>query len=115
MNLNDWTSSVVVRKSSATAMAAMSANGEGNVTPLAKSVTTLTLTPNPATSQVILQFGDPGTMFDVKITDINGAHVLTAPRIISGQPINVANLKTGIYFIKITADKETVTKKLIKR
>jgi hypothetical protein len=115
VNLNDWTSSVVVRKSTATAMAALSTNGEGNVTPLAKSVTTLTLTPNPATNQVILQFGDPGTMFDVKIVNINGSPVLTVPHIISGQPINIAHLKTGMYFIKINTDKETVTKKLIKR
>jgi len=113
VNLNDWTSSVVVRQT--TAMAAMSANGESYAMPLAKSVTTLTLTPNPATSQVILQYSDPGTMFDVRITDITGAPVLNVPHIISGQPINVSNLKTGIYFIHINTGKETVTKKLIKR
>jgi hypothetical protein len=96
-------------------MAAMSTNGESTVMPLAKSVTTLTLTPNPAASQVILQYGDPGTMFDVKITNISGAAVLSVPHLISGQPVNVSNLKTGIYFIHVNTGKEAVTKKLIKR
>lgn len=112
VNLNDWTSSVVVRKSAAAA--ALSSDGSV-ATPLAKPVTTLVLTPNPAINQVVVEYGDPGTMFDVKVMDINGTTIFTAPHLISGQPLNISNLKTGIYFIKINTGSATVTKKLIKR
>ena len=113
VNLNDWTSSVVVRQTTATAMATLSTNN--TATPLAKNTTTLALTPNPASDRVMLQFGEPGSSFDVTITDINGKVAYTANHIQNGQQINIASLKTGLYFIKINTGKETITKKLIKR
>ncbi len=56
-----------------------------------------------------------GESFDVKIYDVNGGIVFTAPRVLSGQHINIVNLKTGVYFVKINNGKETITRKLIKR
>jgi len=64
---------------------------------------------------MVIQYGNMGDYFDVKIVDVNGAIVYTAPRVLSGQHINIANLRSGIYFVRINTGKETITRKLIKR
>jgi hypothetical protein len=56
-----------------------------------------------------------GDHFDVKVLDVNGSIVYSAPYVLSGQHINIASLKTGVYFLKINNGKEVITKKLIKR
>jgi hypothetical protein len=111
VNLNDWTSSVTVRQAAARAM---STNGD-EVLPYTEFTPSVIVTPNPATNQMIIKYGEMGTYFDVTIVDINGKVAYNAPRILSGQPLNITGLKTGLYFIKINTGKETITKKLIKR
>jgi hypothetical protein len=114
VNLNDWTSSIVVRNSTAAA-AALSTSG--NVaTPVItnNNTTSLIVAPNPARDRVILQYGDPGSYFDVTITDISGGAVYKSLRAVSGQAVDVSSLKKGFYLITINTGKEKVTKKLIK-
>lgn len=116
VNLNDWTTSVVIRQST-TARAAMgaSADGEGTVYPFTEYSASLKILPNPVNTEMVVQYGNMGDYFDVKIFNANGTLVYTAPRILSGQSINIGNLQTGVYFLKINNGKETITKKLIKR
>ena len=114
VNLNDWSSSVVVRQAT-TARAAAAPGDNGGVVPFIDYTTTMKILPNPVTSEMVIQYGNMGDVFDVKIVNINGDVVFTAPRILSGQHINISNLKTGMYFLKINTGKETITKKLIKR
>lgn len=114
VNLNDWTSSVVIRQGAA---AAMRANGSdaGIVYPFTEYSASLKILPNPVNNEMVVQYGNIGDRFDVKIFNLNGTLVYTAPNILSGQHINIASLQTGVYLIKINNGKETITKKLIKR
>lgn len=116
VNLNDWTSSVVVRKSTASAATAAASVSTSNVaTPFITNTGSLVVAPNPAHNKVILQYGEPGSYMDVKITDVNGSVVLRSAYAVSGQPLDITPLKTGLYFITIKTDKETITKKLLKQ
>jgi hypothetical protein len=103
---------VVIRQTAAQIMAA---EETGVVYPFTDYSATLKITPNPVSSEMVIQHGNMGDYFDVKIYDVNGGIVLTAPRIVSGQHISIANLRTGVYFVRINTGKETITKKLIKR
>jgi hypothetical protein len=111
VNLNDWTTSVVVRQSTAkiTGNQEVASPLEGTALP------TLNVSPNPATNRVIIQYGEPGSYFDVDVIDVNGAVVSKASRMKSGQSLNVASLKTGVYFVRINTGKDIVTKKIIKQ
>ncbi|HEX6428534.1 MAG TPA: Ig-like domain-containing protein, partial [Niastella sp.] len=113
VNLNDWSSSVVVRQ--ATTARAASATDDGGVVPFTDYTATMKILPNPVSSEMVIQYGNMGDNFDVKIVDMHGGVVFTAPRAVSGQHINIANLKTGLYFLKINTGKETITKKFMKR
>ncbi|WP_207510655.1 Ig-like domain-containing protein [Longitalea luteola] len=112
VNLNDWTSSIVVRQAAARTMAPGATDG---VVPFTGYEASLQVLPNPVNSELVIQYGNMGEFFDVKIIDVNGAIVYSAPRILSGQHLNIASLRTGVYFLKIYTGKETITKKLIKR
>jgi hypothetical protein len=85
-----------------------------NPTP-SKQFSSLVVSPNPAANLVKLQYGKRNSFFDVKIRDVNGAVVYTAPHIQTGQQINIARLTSGLYFITINTGKQTITKKLIKQ
>jgi hypothetical protein len=91
------------------------AESEGTVYPFTEYSASLKILPNPVNTEMVIQYGNMGDYFDVKIFNANGTLVYTAPRILSGQSINIGNLQTGVYFLKINNGKETITKKLIKR
>jgi hypothetical protein len=112
VNLNDWTTSIVVRQT--TAMASLAADGN-NVVPFIDYAASMRLLPNPVHNEMVIQYGNMGDHFDVTIVDANGAVVFTQPHILSGQLINIMNLRPGFYFVKINTGKETITRKLIKR
>ncbi|WP_205510538.1 Ig-like domain-containing protein [Longitalea arenae] len=113
VNLNDWTSSVVVRQ--AAAARTMAPGVEEGAIPFTEFTASLQILPNPVHDEMVIRYGNMGESFDLKILDVNGAIVYSAPRIMSGQHINITSLRTGVYFIKINTGKETITKKLIKR
>ena len=115
VNLNDWTTSVVIRQSTTAAAMGAAQEGEGTVYPFTEYSASLKILPNPVNTEMVIQYGNMGDYFDVKIFNANGTLVYTAPRILSGQSINIGNLQTGVYFLKINNGKETITKKLIKR
>lgn len=112
VNLNDWTSSIVIRQTTAQIT---SAGEESSVYPFIDHSATFKISPNPVNSEMVVQYGNMGDVFDLKIFDVNGGIVFTAPRVLSGQHINIASLRTGVYFVRINNGKETITKKLIKR
>ncbi len=79
-------------------------------------LTGFSMYPNPATDQVNLNLRKTGNQVHVMVYDIMGRRVLTKDyEGFSGfqQSINVANLTSGIYFVKITTDGKQATKKLI--
>jgi len=116
VNLNDWTSSLVVRQTTAkAAMAAAAPAADAGVVPFIDYSPNLQLLPNPVDNEMVIRYGNMGDHFDVSIVNINGGVVYSAPHILSGQSINVVNLRPGMYFVKINTGKETITRKLIKR
>src|SRR5699024_4787660 len=72
--------------------------------------------PNPATSQFNLDVPKANGQVNVAVYDINGQKVLTQHFDASAnlsESINVANLTSGVYFVKIATNGKKATKKLI--
>lgn len=72
--------------------------------------------PNPASSQFTLEIPKAGAQVQVAVYDINGQKVLEENYNASAslsESIDVANLTSGIYFVKIETDGKNTTKKLI--
>ena len=113
VNLNDWTSSVVIRQT--TAMAARAATDDAGVVPFIENSPSLQILPNPVNNEMVVRYGNMGDHFDVTIVNMNGGVEYSAPHIVSGQHINIASLRPGLYFININTGKETITRRLIKR
>lgn len=111
VNLNDWTSSVVIRQSTARTRSNVEELNPQQGAP----ITRLLVSPNPATNRVYIQFGDAGSMFDVTVVDVHGAVIQKITGMKSGQSLNVAGLKTGVYFVRINTGKNMVTQKIVKQ
>jgi glycosidase len=67
--------------------------------------------PNPATNTLFFS----ESMERVTVFDITGRKVLEQKDLRSNQSINIANLGSGIYLVKLESDGRTTTKKLIKQ
>lgn len=69
--------------------------------------------PNPARDFVTISVGED-TLQSVQLTDINGRIVKTVNfNNAADNQINVSDLSSGIYMMKISSDKGTTTKKLV--
>jgi len=70
----------------------------------------LTLYPNPATTYIKINGYEKGT---VQVFNTTGALVMEVSNLLSNNSLNISNLNTGIYLIKIqTPDGKVITKKL---
>jgi hypothetical protein len=109
--LNDWTSSVVVRVSTATAAATVaSASVYQEETP------SLSISPNPVVNEVTVRFGDKAdASFPVKIFTLHGVEVVSEQQVQNGQAINVANLEPGIYLLKVYTGKGVQVSRIVKK
>lgn len=70
--------------------------------------------PNPAVKTVNIDFGRNLKNVEIKIFDISGKEVSSKTVSGNGTALNVDDLKKGQYIISITAEKQTITKKIIK-
>ncbi|MCR5862441.1 T9SS type A sorting domain-containing protein [Flavobacterium sp. J372] len=68
--------------------------------------------PNPANGMVTLKLAEADKA-DVTITDVLGKTVLSAKMSSHEQNINITALTSGMYFVKVTAEGQSATKKLI--
>jgi hypothetical protein len=71
----------------------------------------LEIYPNPTTQFITIRSTNMLAIKDVEIYNVNGKIVLTT-KIVSGQ-IDLSNLKSGFYFLKVNADKRSIYKKII--
>jgi len=71
----------------------------------------LIIYPNPVSDQ--LSINNKLTIYKISITDVSGRLVMTIKENIS--VINVTNLPSGVYFIKIDTDIGSVTSKFVKQ
>jgi hypothetical protein len=72
--------------------------------------------PNPVTDFLHVQF-DPGKVNSLEILNMDGKKesIRLNKEDKSGVDINIQNLKSGIYLLKIAYKDETVTKKFVKK
>lgn len=73
---------------------------------------TFSMYPNPANSAVTLKLNEMAAA-DVTVTDVLGKTVLTSKMTAQEQSLDIAALTSGIYFVKVTAEGKSATKKLI--
>lgn len=71
--------------------------------------------PNPAKGNT-LQFSTKNnqTIDNVTIVDVNGRNILTSSKIMNNQ-IDIQNIKSGVYFVKIQSENKTSVHKLIRQ
>ena len=71
----------------------------------------LSIYPNPATDGQLFVTSSSNVQKNISVFDVLGKQVLKAN--VTDQAINVSNLKSGIYFVKVTEDGKTATRKLV--
>jgi hypothetical protein len=76
------------------------------------STSGIILYPNPATGSFWLKFN--AKQARIIIYDVSGREVMPARIIQSGSPVNIADLKAGLYLIYIDINGVRITKHLIK-
>ena len=74
-------------------------------------VNTLTVYPNPATTQLSIDYGDY-IIKDVKIYDVTGKNIKQEEVNRNQISIDVSGLHRGIYFLKINTEKGNLTRKV---
>jgi len=75
------------------------------------SIAGLKMYPNPVSENNLYISSDANSVKNVTIYDIIGKQVLNTK--ISSEAINVSNLNSGVYVVKITEDGKTATRKLV--
>jgi len=75
------------------------------------SIAGLKMYPNPVSGNNLYISSDTNSVKNVTIYDIVGKQVLNTK--ISSEAINVSNLNSGVYVVKITEDGKTATRKLV--
>ncbi|AWM13844.1 hypothetical protein DI487_08195 [Flavobacterium sediminis] len=73
----------------------------------------LTMYPNPVSGATLYINTTANTSKQVQVYDVLGKQVINAT--VSNNTLNVANLNSGIYIVKITEEGKTATRKLIVR
>lgn len=76
-------------------------------------IDSLTIYPNPVTNGVLNINTTANDAKNVVVYDVLGKQVVNTT--ISGSTVNVANLKNGVYIVKITENGKTATRKLVIR
>jgi len=76
-------------------------------------VAELTLYPNPATTKFFIEGLTEQKVEEMSILSLTGKLVLTKNNIYEQEGINISQLQSGIYIVRIKAGKQTVSKKLV--
>jgi hypothetical protein len=74
--------------------------------------------PNPATSTLNLAFSTTTTDGIIEVCDVTGNVIITKQQTISNgetMQIDVSNLASGLYFVKVTTGKQTQVMRFVKQ
>jgi Lamin Tail Domain/Secretion system C-terminal sorting domain len=105
-NPTDFTSATPIARNSSTAINNCSLSVAQN------EITGLSVHPNPVTNGALFITTDNNNdSKSVIVYDVLGKQVIKT--IVTDQPINVAALNSGVYFVKITEAGKTATRKLV--
>jgi LEA14-like dessication related protein len=76
---------------------------------------TISIAPNPATEFINVTNSSNNSILNIVLTDLNGRIVKNIKvENENDNQINISDLSSGIYMMKIVSDKGTSTKKVIK-
>lgn len=122
LNLNDWTSSIVIRPSSAAAAARTQGVSQyieklTTATTQSKLGATLNILPNPFVNEVVVRSTattKEGFLY-VTVFSLDGKTVVPAKRIVNGEKIDLSGASKGVYLIRIENGKDTEIRKIIKQ
>ncbi|PWV49664.1 T9SS type A sorting domain-containing protein [Chitinophaga sp. S165] len=121
LNLNDWTSSVVIQPSTAAAARTTSSlqyiEKVSTAAAESKLGTTLNVLPNPFVNDVVVRTtatSKEGFLY-VTVFALDGKTVLPAKRIVNGEKIDLSGVSKGVYLIRISNGKDTEIRKIIKQ
>lgn len=120
VNLNDWTTSLVVRASSASAArttatpAASAEKVQDEITEERKLSTSLTVTPNPTANEVQVKAPTRDGYLYVSIYTLDGKTILAPKRIVSGDKVDFSGVAPGVYLVRVFNGVETETRKIVK-
>ncbi len=70
-----------------------------------------TIYPNPAVNELNISF-PTNKVAKVRIFDLTGKIVATVESVSSNEPINISNLRNGVYMVRISTENTTITKKI---
>lgn len=74
---------------------------------------TISIFPNPANDILNFNLGDASTVSDISIIDVSGK-LITARFDLNSKTIDVADLQSGVYFVKFYSEGKSLSKKFIK-
>lgn len=77
------------------------------------ALSNVTVSPNPFTNGVQLN-GESGEMYQLILLDLNGK-ILLEQDVLSGDQIDLSDLSSGMYLLKIAADKGVTTLRITKK
>jgi predicted extracellular nuclease len=106
-NAADFTTAAPAPRNSATALNSCALATSQN------AIAGLDIYPNPVTNGVLNINTTANDAKNVVVYDVLGKQVVNTT--ISGSTVNVANLKNGVYIVKITENGKTATRKLVIR
>jgi hypothetical protein len=69
--------------------------------------------PNPSSNYLKIDLQNINNA-SIRVFDITGKLILTEEKYFSNQSINISNLKAGVYFVRISKDKNHTLKKFVK-
>jgi len=67
--------------------------------------------PNPFSNTLTIKYNE---RYSVLLTDINGRSILIRSNLTNSNILNLNELMQGLYFLKITTEKQTIVKKIVK-
>ncbi len=127
LNLNDWTTSLIVQPSTATIVKAEmtgavkdARTGKPAAAVLTDEVAdskdvSVAMSPNPFRDVLSIKVNKATEPYFVRIYNVNGSEVRAAQRVSNGQPVNLSALPAGMYLVKIYIGNEVITRKVIKQ
>lgn len=78
-----------------------------------KDVKAISIFPNPTNDILNFNIGDLSTVSDISIIDVSGK-VIASGFDLNAKTIDVANLQSGVYFVRFVAEGKSLTRKFIK-
>jgi hypothetical protein len=96
-----------------TATISLTINACTGLNNLSKSELNVSLYPNPTNGVLSIEFQQAGNN-SISISDVLGREVLNYNNVNSQTQVNMSELVNGVYYVKLTSDKKSMIKKVIK-